>query len=303
MILPEVFNTGYAYTPDNYRRAEPIDGLTPDWMRQTATRLGVHLAGSLLLAEAGEIYNAMLLFAPDGRMWRYDKRYPWGWERAYFRPGQGVTVAETDLGRLGMLVCWDVAHADLWRAYAGQVQAMLISSCPPDVSNPTYRFPNGDELGLNRLGPLFARLKDATQQAFGAMVDQQTAWLGVPCLATVACGQALTPLPAARASFLAFLPGAPWLAKYLGMARFMRLSARMVEGGKILDRGGQPLARLSNDQGEAFCLAEIGPLGPLSGPAGPQPPSPVSRLAYWVSDRLLPGLVWMTYRRALAAST
>lgn len=301
VVLPEVFNTGYAYTPDNYRRAEPIDGPTPGWMRQTAARLGVHLAGSFLLAEAGQIYNAMLLFAPDGRMWRYDKRYPWSWERAYFRPGRGVTVAETDLGRLGMLVCWDVAHADLWRAYAGRVDAMLVCSCPPDASNPTYVFPNGDALGIDRLGPLFARLKDATQQAFGAMVDQQTAWLGVPCLATVACGAVSTPIPAARASFLTFLPSAPWLAKYLGMAGQMRLSAPMVEGGKILDRRGQPLVRLNNAQGEGFCLAEIDLPAPRPRPDRPQPAAPVSRLAYWISDRLLPGLVWMTYRRGLAA--
>ena len=96
IVLPELFNTGYAYSDANFRLAEPPDGATVAWMRATAARLDVHLAGSLLLRERGEIYNALLLMAPDGRTWRYDKRYPWGWERGYFRPGRGVTVAHSE---------------------------------------------------------------------------------------------------------------------------------------------------------------------------------------------------------------
>jgi predicted amidohydrolase len=90
VVLPELFNTGYGYRDENYDRAESITGSTANWLRQTAARHQIHLAGSLMLLDGKEIYNALLLFAPDGRMWRYDKNYPWGWERGYFRNAKGT---------------------------------------------------------------------------------------------------------------------------------------------------------------------------------------------------------------------
>ncbi len=106
-------------------------------MKQTSASLGVHLAGSLLMRDGKEIYNALMLYAPDGRSWRYDKNYPGGWERAYFRGRRQVTVAETDLGNIGFMLCWDLGHADLWRKYAGKIDLLLACSCPPNMVEPT----------------------------------------------------------------------------------------------------------------------------------------------------------------------
>ena len=112
-VLPEIFNTGYVYSDANYSRAEPPDGLTVRWLKDVARRHNIHVAGSLLLLGEEDIYNAMLLVAPDGRVWRYDKNYPFMWERIYFHEGSSITVADTSLGQLGMMVCWDIAHPDV----------------------------------------------------------------------------------------------------------------------------------------------------------------------------------------------
>jgi predicted amidohydrolase len=120
-VLPELFNTGYSYTAENYNLSEPLEGPTHRWMRAQAERHRMYLAGALLLRDAVDFYDSMLLIAPKGQTWRYDKSYPWGWERAYFRPGRGPFVAETPLGRIGMLICWDIAHRDQW----------TVSGCGP----------------------------------------------------------------------------------------------------------------------------------------------------------------------------
>ena len=130
VVLPELFNTGYTYSDANYQLSEPMDGITAAWMKKTANQLGIHLAGSLLLRERDGIYNALLLFDPSGRSWRYDKNYPWAWERGYFRERRSVTVAHTELGDLGMMLCWDAGHLNLWKSYAGKVDMIVIAQLP-----------------------------------------------------------------------------------------------------------------------------------------------------------------------------
>lgn len=299
VVLPELFNTGYDYAESNYRRAELPDGPTVAWMRATASRLDVYLAGSLMLLDQDEVYNALLLCAPDGRTWRYDKLYPWGWERAYFREGRGITVADTDLGRIGMLICWDAAHPALWRRYAGRVDLMLISSCPPDVTHPTCHLPNGDRLTIAQLGPVMASIEDTGRVVFGTMIDEQAAWLRVPAVNTVGTGSLWLDVPHGTVLVLSLLPQAPWLIRYLPQSSRMHMSCGMVPGCKIVDATGQPLAELAQEQGEAVAVAEVALSEVRPSPVGPQPPSRLPLAAYLLSDLMLPALCVPDYRRGL----
>jgi hypothetical protein len=298
-VLPELFNTGYAYSDANHRLAEMLNGPTATWMKGAAARLNVHLAGTLMLLDHDEVYNALLLFAPDGRMWRYDKNYPWGWERGYFRDANRITVAETGLGDLGLMICWDVAHPGLWKRYAGRVDLMVISSCPPDVSSPTFRFPNGDSLTFDDMGPLMSSMKGSAQLVFGDTIGQQVAWLQVPAVNTVGSGHIRTAIPNGLGSLLTFLPAAPWLIRYLPQASQMEMSCDMTPACKVLDATGQTLAELTQEHGETFTVAEVTLADEKPRPHKPQPTPPVPFLTYLSSDVLLPLLTVPTYRKGL----
>jgi len=299
VVLPEVFNTGYAYTLANFSLAETIAGPTVQWMKETAASCGIHLAGSLLLLENRQVYNAMLLVAPDGRLWRYDKNYPWGWERGYFRPSRSITVAYTNLGDLGMMVCWDAGHPGLWRRYSGQVDLMVICSSPPDYGNPVFLFPGGGWVSLSQMGPLMGRLKGVGRLAFGSLLDQQAAWLGVPAVCTVACGQFRSGLDNGIAGLVSLLPSAPWLVKYLREAREMQVSCEMVAACKVIGSDGKILASQTQADGESFAIAEVALPDSKPQPAAPLPPSPLPWMAYFVADRMLPWLSLPVYRRGI----
>jgi predicted amidohydrolase len=299
VVLPELFNTGYDYAVSNYRRAELPDGTTVTWLRETAARLNVHLAGSLMLLDQQEVYNALLLYAPDGRVWRYDKLYPWGWERAYFREGRGITVADTDLGRIGMMVCWDVAHPELWRRYAGRVDLILASSCPPDALNGTYLLPDGSQVTMDQLGPVMGSITDSARLVFGEMFDEQTAWLRVPAVNTAGTGQLELDVPHGTLLLLAMLPLAPRLIRYMPYGSKLRMSCGLASDCKVVDATGQALTELTQDQGEALVLAEVSLPASRPQPQGMQPPSRLSRLSYRMSDGLLYGLSVPDYRRGL----
>ncbi len=299
IVLPELFNTGYAYRKENFALAETAEGPTAQWMRQISAHLGIHLAGSLLLRDGQDIYNALLLYAPNGRVWRYDKNYPAGWERAYCREGRAVTIAETDLGSIGLMLCWDIAHADLWQQYAGKVDLILACSCPPHLSEPVYYFPDGAQITGDQMGPVFASLRqaEAELQVFANTAAQQCAWLGVPFVGSTACGIVDTPIPNPVGSFLGFLPAAPWLIKYLSQVRQMQLRAGVVEAARIFDADGRQLAGLCQGQGEAFALTEVTISAERPQSRGPQPKPPVPWLMYFICDKFLTTVSLGTYAR------
>ncbi len=297
VVLPELFHLGYAYDERNFDRAETLRGPSATWMRDLAAGLDIHLAGSVLLRDGREIYNALLLFAPSGQMWRYDKNYPWGWERGYFRGRRNITVAATALGRIGMLVCWDTAHRNLWRAYAGKVDLMIVSSCPPDVGNPTYRFPSGATVTVDDLGPLMASLKGSARQLFGPMIDQQTAWLGVPTVASVGSGTITTAIPRGKAAWLALIPAAPALARYLPEADQLRMTCSIAPGCKVVDASGAIVAELPAEAGESWTIGAVTLAASPPQPRGAQPESTVPPLSYRISDVFLPALMRQVYNR------
>jgi hypothetical protein len=299
IALPEVFNTGYCYTDENFQRAETLDGLTVTWLKNLSARLNIHLAGSILLRDNGEIYNALLLIAPDGQLWRYDKNYPWGWERAYFREGHGITIAHTALGDIGLLICWDVAHPNLWQQYAGQVDLMLVSSCPPDLGNPTYEFGNGDHWTIDRLGPLMQSTRHTADSVFDNGTNCYAAWLGVPLLQAIASGHFRSPVPNPRASLWAMLPAVPQVAPYLKQADQMQVSCEMTSACKIVNSVGEIVTRLDPAQGETYAIGEIEVADEKPQPSEPSPGPTANWFTYLTSDVILPFISRSTYQRGL----
>jgi hypothetical protein len=293
VVLPEVFNTGYEYADRNYALSETMDGQTVTWMKSQAAQHNLHLAGSLLLRDGVHVYNTLLLIAPDGRTWRYDKNYPWAWERAYFREGQGVTIAETDLGRLGMMICWDHAHPDLWAQYAGRVDALVIASCPPMADRLTVIMPDGER---NPMPEGLAYTGD--DMPFGAELDAHVTWLGVPAVHTSGAGQLRTHMPLPGVSLLSLTLLRPDLWSQLDRADQAVITAGYYPQTKVIDANGNVLGRVTED-GDGYTLAEVTLADTPPQPTTPQPDFKLTALSYFTSDWMTPTLTAPLYRAGL----
>ena len=316
VVLPSFFNTGFAYQNENFERAEYFlhpnpgvrsgkeDGPTIHWMKKTAHRLGIHLAGSLLLFEEGEIYHAMILAAPDGRLWRYDQSYPWGWESAYVRPNrqtgpERAVIAHTDLGDLGMMVGWDVAHTELYRAYAGQVDMLLVSSFPPPIQDSMITFSAGTQVNTDQLGAAWTAFKDENCQVFTEMVQEQAAWLQTPIAQGSACGSFQSAVPNGLNMLLGLLPGAPGLVRYLSKANEAVISANIPDATQIISAQGGILARLPQAKGEGFILADVDLPDQKGIPTAAQPASRASKSTYFLGDTYLPRVIRSVYNKGI----
>ena len=298
VVLPEVFNTGYEYHDNNYSLAEPIDGETVTWMKERAAEHNIHLAGSLLLLDGQDVYNSQILVAPDGRRWRYDKNYPFAFERAYFRDGHETMVAHTDLGKLGMMICWDYAHPELWQRYAGQVDALIVTSSPPTMLEFQAVMPDGHKVDSRSLGPLLNRGFTGKDEPFGANFDEQVKWLGVPAVNTTGSGVFQSHLPRPRIPIFFYLAFRPDLWRHVRKADEIEITASYYNQTKVLNAQGKVVSRLTDPEG--FTIAEV-ELPEETPPASTenQPHLPFTTLSYFYTDVMVPALMERPYREGV----
>jgi predicted amidohydrolase len=112
IVLPEMNQVGYCY----YGRAEvrpyvePIPGPTTDLYADVARRYETHIVVGLaeVNPETDNYYNAQALIGPDGLIGKYRKVHSYISEPKWAKDGDlGFPVYDTDIGRLGMLICMD----------------------------------------------------------------------------------------------------------------------------------------------------------------------------------------------------
>lgn len=128
VVLPEVFSWRGA-REDECRAAEPIPGPTSDRLAALAAELRVHLVGgSLLETVPGEskVYNTCPVFDPHGallgtyrKMHLFDVDIPDQVsvrESATRLSGARAVTVRTELGTLGLSVCYDLRFPELYRA-------------------------------------------------------------------------------------------------------------------------------------------------------------------------------------------
>jgi len=116
VLLPELVPGGYTLNEALWKTAEPFDGPTTCWMRETSARLGLYLGTSFLEAEGEDFYDTFLLTGPTGEIaGRVRKNPPASFEAYFFTAGNDVHWFDTPIGRIGVGICFENA---LYERYA-----------------------------------------------------------------------------------------------------------------------------------------------------------------------------------------
>ena len=123
---------------EKVRRAEPLEGPTVTRFADLARRLGIWLLlGSYneTSDEPSRCYNTSVLFSPEGKivatyrkMHLFDVDVPGGVrfaESTTCKPGEEVAVAGTELGKVGLSICYDLRFAELYRKMTDQGAQIL----------------------------------------------------------------------------------------------------------------------------------------------------------------------------------
>ncbi len=120
ILLPEgmtVVSTGLSYV----QTAEPVPGPVTGRLGELARSKKAWIVAGVYERDGQAVYNTAVLIDRTGRVTgKYRKVYlPREETEAGLTPGEGHPVFETDFGRIGMMICWDLQ-------FPGPAQAMAL---------------------------------------------------------------------------------------------------------------------------------------------------------------------------------
>lgn len=134
--LPEVWPC-QGQAPEVRAAAEPIPGPRTERLADVARRhaMWIH-GGSLIELDGDRLFNTSALFDRRGelvatyrKIHLFDADPPGGQpsrESFLYTPGEQVVTAETEFGRVGFSICYDVRFPELYRALVAQGATILF---------------------------------------------------------------------------------------------------------------------------------------------------------------------------------
>lgn len=108
--------------------SEPVPGPTTQLLGELADRHECHIVAGLYERSGNAVFNTAVLIGRDGQLiGKYRKTHlpREEWE-AGLTPGDEYPVFDTDFGRVGLMICWDVQFPEPARAMALQGADLLL---------------------------------------------------------------------------------------------------------------------------------------------------------------------------------
>lgn len=130
IVLPELASTGYSFDnrEEAYAHAEPVpDGPTCTAWTELAKELDVYIVAGIAESDDITLYDTAVLIGPEGFIGKYQKTHLWNREKLIFTPGSSYPIFETRIGRIGLLICWDIWFPEVARILTAQGADIICS--------------------------------------------------------------------------------------------------------------------------------------------------------------------------------
>lgn len=134
VLLPELFTCGYDL--ENWKKhASTLDQGVFEQLSQLACAHRIFAGGSMLEKKDGEAYNTFSLFDTAGKMvgaYRKIHLFRLMQEHIWLSAGNLPTIIDTQWGKIGMAICYDLRFPEIFRYYAleGAVLVLLVAEWP-----------------------------------------------------------------------------------------------------------------------------------------------------------------------------
>ena len=141
IVFPELALTGYVCRDLVYELAEPIPGPSVHRLEAIAKRENMHIVLGMLEKSSkakAVLHNTDILISPKGFLGKYQKMHlpthSVFEEKRYFRGGYQTPVFDTSIGKLGLIICYDVFFPEITRLLRLKgAQLVICISASPSV--------------------------------------------------------------------------------------------------------------------------------------------------------------------------
>jgi len=147
IVLPETCNSGYVFETREeaflLSQEVPAGETTKSWINVAKER-NVYIVAGICERDGSDLYNTAVLVGPEGFIGKYRKLHLWEDEFLWFEPGNmGLPVFHTPIGRIGIIICYDMWFPETFRILASQgadivcvpTNWVLHESLPNDMKN------------------------------------------------------------------------------------------------------------------------------------------------------------------------
>lgn len=133
VIFPELALTGYLCRDLIYELAEPLPGSSTRYLENVAKKEDIHIVFGMpeqSQKARATLYNTAVLLGPKGLIGKYRKTHlpthSVFEEKRYFRQGYQTPVFKTSIGRLGLIICYDVFFPEITRLLRMEGAQLII---------------------------------------------------------------------------------------------------------------------------------------------------------------------------------
>ena len=134
VVLPEAFATALGL-PQCHARANPIPGALTEWLSALARREDLYLAAGLLEREGESVFSSAVLVSPEGALLHsYRRMNVYDLEGHFLTPGRECRVVDTPLGRMGLVLGYDIQFPETLRMLFAQGVEIIL--CPALLLKP-----------------------------------------------------------------------------------------------------------------------------------------------------------------------
>jgi len=146
VVMPETWNTGSYSFEKLVSQAEPADGPSQSMVREKARAINAYIAGSIVeKGPDGRLRNTLRFISPEGKdIAVYCKRHLVTFgspESEIMTPGTESVTVDTDFGRFGFTICYDIRFPEHFRE-------LMIKNADFILSPVAWVYPRVDQYRL-----------------------------------------------------------------------------------------------------------------------------------------------------------
>ncbi|MCD6493341.1 MAG: carbon-nitrogen family hydrolase [Archaeoglobaceae archaeon] len=132
VVLPEVFNTGFF--PHNYNLIGDLKEEL-EFILKLSEQKEIVIIGGVAERDGENLYNTAIVIHKGKIIGKYRKThlFPLTSEKEYFTPGDKLTVFDTPVGKIGIMICYEIRFPEIARKLIrmGAEMLVVVAEFPP----------------------------------------------------------------------------------------------------------------------------------------------------------------------------